>query len=277
MKKIKVAVTGSRGFLGGHVIERLRKHKNISVYSFDRQRHNLLRIKSLEDFLSKKDVIIHLAAVNKDSNANFIKVNTLGVLGLLEGICKYSPGAKLIFASSFQAYDKKSLYGLSKKFAEEIIRLYAKKNNIKSIILRISNIYGPGGKPFYNSVIATFIHQLKKTLPIVINGNGKQKRDYIYIDDAVDAIIKCISYIPSSNVTSVDICSGTLTSINDIVSTLKRVSTRNVRTIYNKSFHGALGNIEKKRNFTYAKRLLSWKPTISLTTGLTSMLKDNEA
>src|SRR3989344_3215110 len=192
MTKINVAVTGADGFLGRHVVEKLKKESNIVLFLFDRSKQSLFRVNSLRQFLNKKDVIIHLAAVNRDNNSNLIKVNCLGILGLLEGICKYSPNAKLIFSSSFQVYEKESMYGLSKKFAEELIEYYSKKNNIKSIILRIANIYGSGGKPFYNSAIATFVYQIKTGKPLIINGDGKQKRDYIHVTDVVDAIMKCI-------------------------------------------------------------------------------------
>ena len=276
MKKIKVAVTGADGFLGRYVVKRLKKERNITFFLLDKSKHNLFRTNSLKQLLNNKDVIIHLAAVNRDNNSNLIKVNCLGILGLLEGICKYSPNAKLIFSSSFQVYEKESMYGLSKKFAEELIEYYSKKNNIKSIILRIANIYGSGGKPFYNSAIATFVYQIKTGKPLIINGDGKQKRDYIHVTDVVDAIMKCILYVPETNITNIDICSGTLTSINDLIETLKRKSSRHVMITHNHSLHEAEGDIEKKFSIRKALRLLSWKPTVSLAAGLTSMINDNE-
>lgn len=273
MRKINVAVTGPGGFLGRHLITRLKQEKNLSIKLFDKSQYNLFNIESLKMFLSNADVVVHLAAVNRDNNNNLIKINTLGTLNLLEGIVKYCPTAKLIFSSSSQVYINLSVYGISKKFAEELIEYYGLKQNIKSIILRISNIYGPEGKPFYNSVIATYIHQIKKTQPIVINGDGKQKRDYVYVDDVVDAITKCINYSFINNVTTLNVNSGKLTSINDIVNAIKNSYPKPVVVKYNSVSDEMNVRIEYGSNLK-TKKLLSWKPKISITEGLQSMLKN---
>lgn len=273
MKKINIAITGATGFLGRHVVERLKKERNISVFLFDRSKYSLFRVKSLEQFLSKKDVILHLAAVNRDNNINLVKINALGTLGLLEGMYTYSPDAKLIFTSSSQIYDEESVYGVSKKFAEELIEYYAKKNNIKGVILRISNIFGPGGEPFYNSVIATFVHQVKKGNTIVVNGNGKQKRDYIYVEDVVEAILKCTYQTFEENVTVLDICSGVMTSINDIAKTLNENSRKPVKIQYNHKFQNEK-KIKTHLDYARIKKLLSWEPKTDFVKGLTAMLHD---
>ena len=113
-------------------------------------------------------------------------------------------------------------YGLSKLFAEEIIKKYGEWYDIKSLIYRISNVYGSGCKPYYNSAIASFIDLIKKGEKITINGSGEQSRDFIYICDVVDAFQKGISYIPR-NVDTLNICTGKAITINDVIVTLKDV------------------------------------------------------
>ena len=78
-----------------------------------------------------------------------------------------------------------TLFGLTKKTAEDLIRL----SGFEHVILRISNIYGPGCSPEYNSVISTFCNRALNGNPIKVDGDGHQKRDFIYVEDAVQAMI----------------------------------------------------------------------------------------
>ena len=185
---MKVAITGASGFVGSYLLEALRKEK-ITFATFNHKKHDLFRPETLRDLVKDKDVIIHLAGVNRDDDlTNITKVNVLGTKGLLDAMLMYSPLAKLIFISSFQAYLQENIYGASKRNAEELIESYVNRSKLTAIILRFTNMYGPGSKPFYNSVIATFAHQIQKGEPIVINGDGEQKRDYLYITDGANAI-----------------------------------------------------------------------------------------
>lgn len=269
MKKIKVVLTGADGFLGTHVVKRL-KQENVFLFLFNRKIHDVFQPQSLKPLLHNADVVIHLAGANRDSDYNLIRVNTLGTLGLLEGLVKHSKHAKLVFSSSFQIYDNDGVYGLSKKFAEELIEQYSKKYRFKSIILRISNIYGPGARPFYNSVVATFVYQIKNGKALIINGNGNQKRDYLYVEDVVDAIIKSIHYNPDQEIKHFDICSGKLTSINEIVELVKELSSKKIKVKYNRIPN--LAEWQTAKDYKAAKRFLSWKPTTGLSEGLLKVL-----
>ena len=272
MKRINVAITGADGFLGRHLVSRLEGEQHIVVSLFDRNKYNLLRLNSLEFFLKDVDVVIHLAGVNRDSDYNLFKINALGTVGLLEGILSYSPNAKLILSSSFQIYKPESMYGLSKKFAEELIEYYSIRYDLRSIILRVSNIYGPGGRPFYNSVVATFVHQAKRGELLKINGDGTQKRDYIYVEDVVGAIIQSIHYNTFKiNVQYFNICSGVLTSINEIIKLLRKTYSKKIKIKYNKAFKEREWENEKPYSNIQSKRFLSWRPAIPLEDGLRSM------
>jgi len=265
---MNIAITGGHGFLGRYVVDLLRR-EGFSPILFDRTRHNLLQPKTLKDFVLKKDVIIHLAAVNRGTDNEIMNINAQGTKGLLDAISTYGSGSKLIFASTFQVYVKGSIYGNSKKQAEEYINDFAKKYGIKSIILRIANIYGPGCKPYYNSVIATFVHRIKQGKPLVINGDGTQKRDYIYVLDAAKAIVQSIFYEPET-VEYFDICSGKQIMLNTIVEYLRKLSKKNIEVVYNKEVKSYNLGIEK--NYKKAENIMGWRPTITLKEGLKETL-----
>src|SRR5436190_18206654 len=139
---MNIAITGQNGFLGKHLMEKLKKEK-IDVTEFDKSKYNLLQPETLQKFVQNKNVIIHIAAVNRDTNFNLLNINVMGTAGLMEAISLYNSKAKVNFTSSYQAYVQDNIYGLSKKLAEEIIKKYATLFGIKSISLRISNIFGP--------------------------------------------------------------------------------------------------------------------------------------
>lgn len=268
---MRIAITGNEGFLGKHLVKALSKVNN-DLSLFDRKIHDLFYPKTLESFLKGADIVIHLASLNRASNPALIRTNVVGTAGLLEGMQKFSPMAKIIFSSSFQVYHQKSTYALSKRLAEETIGYFSREVKIASIILRISNIYGPGCKPFYNSVIATFVHQVKNNTPITINRDGEQKRDYIFVKDVIRAIEKAIQYNPKKNIESFDICSGTLVSLNEIIKKLEAILGTKVKVSYKAGVQSDKWNIKKDYNKT--EKELSWKPNTSLYEGLKLTLKE---
>lgn len=268
---MKVAITGQEGFLGKSLAKELKRRKYL-VSTFDRQKNDLEDYKSLKSFLSGVDVVIHLAAKNRDSNFNIFKVNTLGTLNLLEGIKEFSPSARIIFASSFQVYGKVNIYSQSKKSAEELINFFTECSNLKATILRIANIYGPGCKPFYNSVIATFSYLIKNNKEVVINGDGKQLRDYIYVDDVVKAIISSVEYKQQKKIEYFDICTGRLVSLKRIIKIFESAIKRPVKVIYNKE-HQNRETITKK-TYSKARTKLRWKPKIKLEEGIKSTINE---
>lgn len=268
---MNVAITGADGFLGKALVKQL-KVKKIPYTAFDFKKHNLLKPETLKGLISDKDVIIHLAGVNRGNNIDLCKVNILGTLSVLEASQVYAPSANIIFSSTFQVYLKESLYGLSKKAAEDLISHYTMQGKLKGIILRISNIYGPGGKPFYNSVIATFAHLVKKGEVLKVNSDGSQKRDFVYVDDVADAIAKATLSNPKKSLEVMDICSGRETSLNTVLKIIKQVSGKNFNVEYNKGVKEKpwlTGN----KTFKKASLLLGWKPKISLSKGLKAVMK----
>lgn len=265
-----VAVTGATGFLGGYLIEELA-HRHIVYTVFDRKKHNLLKPESLQDFVSKKDIIIHLAGKDKDSGfVEMMRTNILGIQGLLDAIAMYNPSAKLIFASSFMVYLKDDAFGATKKISEELIKRYNKKYLIKTITLRFSNIYGPRGKPFHNSVVATLVDRIKKGEKVTISGDGSQERDFLYVSDAADAIIKAMNYTPK-NVEHFDICTSARTSLNQVIKILAAHEKKKTQVVYDDSIGNQPYNVQKK--YSHAKEKFGWEPKVSLTEGLQRVME----
>lgn len=265
---MKIAITGADGFLGKHLAQFLKNDFQIAL--FDRKKHDLFDTKSLESFLKDASVLIHLAGANRDSDYNLFRNNTIATAALLDAVRVYCPKSKIIFSSSFQAYEQ-SAYGVSKKLAEDIIKSFSKFYRIKSIIFRISNIYGPGGRPFYNSVIATFYDLIKNGKTIVINGTGEQKRDYIYVSDVTAAIKKAINYNEKTSETF-DICSGELISLNEVVEIIRNILPDKFSVEYKSG--DALQREELQRNYKKAESELLWKPQVSLQQGIKNIFKE---
>lgn len=267
---MKVGVTGSEGFLGKYVLDALRNH-SIRPILMDRKRQNLLNSESLEEFVGQCDAIIHLAGVNRGKPEEILRVNTEGTLGLLDAIARFKKSVHLILASTFQVYTHDTAYAISKKGAEEFMSIYANQNGIRSTVLRISNIYGSGGKPFYNSVIATFIYQLTHGEVLTIHGKGDQKRDYIYASDVAQAFVGALTYKYESLIEVFDICSGKNVSLNEIITILKAIYPNKFTVQYIKG--NKENNFQLKKNYDKARSLLQWEPKISIKEGLKSFFK----
>ena len=271
---MKVLVTGSNGFIGSHVINRLRD-KGISYSAFDKGQSVVLK---------GHQYIIHLAGKAKGDGADIIEANTLLTISLLEQIITTKrPNPVFVFISSFAVYKAnkaklsenssllpRNMYGFSKLWGEEAVEYFAKKYNIPCVILRLSNVYGIGVPPFAQSVISTFIYQAKSSMPLTINGDGNQSRDFIYIEDVVDAIEKVINARwKAGQVEIFNICSGEKTSMNTLVGTIQKSLKTKVKIKYNEKVKETgqwIGSYEK------AKALLHWQPKTTLQMGVNNLI-----
>jgi nucleoside-diphosphate-sugar epimerase len=267
---MKIGITGSNGFIGSHVYDHLKNKYDCEP--FDRTKYDILNVESMKEFVSEKDYILHLAGSNRAADEELVKINSLGTICLLEAIRKYSNNTtKIIFSSSMQVYGSSAelklfreqdttnpinIYGLSKVFAEETVRKYYEWYGIKGMIYRMSNVYGPGCKPYYNSAISSFVDIINQDKTIVINGNGEQSRDFIYISDVVEAFSLSLTY-NLTNLESINICTGKAVSINDVIRTIKNVTGKSIKVEYklsNESTNYLIGDPSKASKimgFTY--------------------------
>ena len=184
---IKVGVTGSNGFIGWHLCQTLKLHVKIfELIEFKRNWFD--NTNELDNFVSNCDIIVHLAGLNRHSDDNTVyETNVRLASKLVDAFNRTSFKGQVLFSSSIQE-ERNNVFGNSKKEARAIFSKWSKDNGTLFTGLIIPNVFGAFGVPFYNSVIATFSHQL------VNNESPKIENDatlnLIYINDLVKAIIE---------------------------------------------------------------------------------------
>ena len=186
---IKIGITGQAGFVGRHIYNTLGlfadKYQRIpfekSFFDDDSK---------LDSFVISCDVIIHLAAMNRHNDANVIyNTNVELVTKLIASLERTSSKAHVLFSSSTQE-ERDNLYGKSKKEGRELLVNWAIKNDAQFTGLVIPNVFGPFGHPYYNSVVATFCHQISHGENPKVDSNGNI--NLIYVGELVTEFIKHI-------------------------------------------------------------------------------------
>jgi UDP-glucose 4-epimerase len=275
---MRIGVTGAQGFIGMHLLSSLKKQG--TVVTLPRQK-GLPEKQELKRFVAGTDLFFHLGGVNRDTSEAIINGNIIGTSQLLESILNNGkPSAQLIFASSSQVYTLKNskipipetgkaipdtVYGVSKQSAENLIR----NSGIPFVILRMSNVYGPGCRPNYNSVVATLCHRAIKGLPLVINGDGKQCRDFVYIEDVVRAFMLAGFESLAGSAKIFNVSSGQMVSLKKIVKQIVRFhKNTKVEFLMDKESSGISYSCDPSR---FSKQY-GWRPRISLIKGIEQTL-----
>lgn len=183
---MKVLVTGSDGFIGKNLQIKLAEN-SIEFTCFTRRDSTA----DLPKLMEHIDFVFHLAGVNRPSHPNdFANENVVLTKTICDAIQKTRKVIPVVFSSSIQV-SMNSPYGVSKKLAEEtLIQLNA---NIQSpiYIYRLPNVFGKWARPNYNSVVATFCHNISQDIPIRIDDPSKII-SLLYIDDLIDSFINII-------------------------------------------------------------------------------------
>jgi len=183
---IKIGITGQAGFIGTHLYNTLSLHpdKYIRIPFKDEYFQSE---ESLDTFVKKCDVIIHLAAMNRHNDPDVLyKTNIELVQKLIDSMERTNSKPYVIMSSSLQE-ERDNLYGRSKREGRELFNQWADRNNAKFTGLIIPNVFGPFGKPFYNSVISTFSYQICNKQEPKIEVDNELK--LIYVGDLVEEII----------------------------------------------------------------------------------------
>lgn len=213
----RIGITGQNGFVGSHLYNTLglapEKYERINF-----ERDFFDNAAKLDEFVGQCDVIIHLAAMNRHPNPEVIYENNIDLVKkLIASLEKTNSKAHVLFSSSSQE-ENDNLYGKSKKEGRELLSEWAAKNNGRFTGMIIPNVFGPFGKPNYNSFIATFCHKLTHGEQPVIDKDGDVK--LIYIGELIREIIDQIESEESNKLYEVP-----NTSVNKVSEVLQKLET----------------------------------------------------
>lgn len=189
---MRVLITGSNGFVGKNLSVRLSEMRDFDVSTFNRgETIEALRLK-----VNHADAVVHLAGVNRPSDpTEFLSGNAELTETLCQSIRDSGRAIPLLLTSSIQATDSNP-YGSSKKQAEMAAMTLAQDTGNPLSIFRLPNVFGKWCKPNYNSVVATFCHNIAHHLPIQIN-DASRLLQLVHIDDVVSALINSILSPPA--------------------------------------------------------------------------------
>jgi UDP-glucose 4-epimerase len=275
---MRIGVTGANGFIGTHLVSALKKIGTVVILP----RGKILPGKlDLKRFVAGADLIFHLGGVNRGTDEEILNGNIIGTSRLLEAISNYGkPSTRIVFSSSSQVYSlvnsktplpesKKAnpdtVYGLSKLSAENLIRL----SGIPFAILRLANVYGPGCRPNYNSVVATLCHRAVNGLPLMINGDGRQGRDFVYVEDVVRAFTLAGLESMSGSGKVFNVSSGRMISIKQIV---KQICQQYKKTKVEFLTENNTSEISYCCDSSKFSKKYNWRPQVPFSRGINQTL-----
>ena len=203
---MKILITGARGFVGKNLVEALKNIRDgkdrvhhidgldnpgeLTIYTYDIDSSP----EDLDRFCSDADFVFNLAGVNRPKNQEEFMTGNFGFAStLLENLKKHNNKAPVMLSSSIQASLEGrfagSEYGRSKLAGEELFRQYSRETGAKVLIYRFPNLFGKWCRPNYNSVVATFCHNIACNLPITVN-DGSTELELLYIDDLIEEMLR---------------------------------------------------------------------------------------
>jgi len=306
---MNILVTGGAGFIGSQIVDAYidNNHHVVTIDDMSKGRKEFINPKATFHQISIADPLIaeiikkekiqvvnhHAAQISvtesvkepvKDAESNII-----GTLQLLQNTVK-SGVKRFIFASTggaiygeqdyFPAKEEHpqkptSPYGLSKLSVEAYLRFYQEQYGLKSTILRYGNVFGPRQNPNGEAgVVAIFCNRVIKDQAPIINGDGEQTRDYIFVSDVVRANLLALK--PNSYGTY-NVGTGQETSVNELTRLLLKItgSSVSVKTSQNNNYEQRRSCLDYKK----LKESLNWNPEVSLEEGLIetyNFFKNNE-
>lgn len=300
MKKKTFLVTGGAGFIGSHLVDYLLEKKQKVIIIDDLSSGNLKNINKkkikfinhdlsiynnkFEKYFKNVDIVLHLAGLadlvpSINNPKRYFNVNAQGTLNVLEA-CKKNKVKKIVYAASASCYgitkkipvqenhplQLRHPYAFSKKIGEDLMMHWAKLFKLNITSLRLFNVFGPRSRTSgsYGAVFGVFFTQKYFNKPLSIVGNGKQTRDFIYVRDVAKAFYK--ASLLKKNFQIINIGSGKETTVNYIADLISK----------KKMFIPWRPGEPKrsKASIKKAKKLLNWRPEISIEEGVKIMMKE---
>jgi len=274
-----IFVTGSLGFIGRKIIEKLPK-SGVLTDSNNSKRIDLRNIKEVLK-IDSADVVIHLGGKipKKELKWNdYFDNNVSGTLNVLE-YCIKKKVKKLIYVSSYvygnpeycpidenHPVNPHSAYNESKYLAERLCKFYCDRTELNLTILRPFNIFGESMNEGF--LLTNLINAVKTGKKITIV-NKNSKRDFLYIDDFVDLILKIKDYNCKFEIFNVG--TGISFSFNDVIKKIEYITSKKLNLGYLEDDKTFIGNIQA--DISKIKGKLNWKPKIEFEEGLKKILK----
>ena len=294
-------VTGGAGFIGSHLAEELlRRGQRVRVADslITGKRANLDVITAVEflegdladpAFAEKAcagmDFVLHQAAIpsvprSVDDPIASNRANITATLNVLVG-ARNAGVKRLVYAGSSSAYgdtptlpkredmapSPKSPYALQKLVGEQYCRLFTELYGFETVTTRYFNVFGPRQDPgsAYSGVISLFATALPAGKRPVIYGDGGQTRDFTYIANVVDGVLKACE-APKAAGEIINVATGLRISLNELLATLNRIVGSNLAPIYKDARAGDVR--DSQADISKAKALLGYTPTVNLEEGL---------
>ena len=300
---MRTLITGGAGFLGSALANRLAGEGHTVLVLDDltagdaRQlgpavlltRGDVRDVPKLWSLLQQVDCVYHLAARVRVPESiyyprDYNEVNVGGTVSVMEAM-RDTGVRRVVFASSAALYGEQaeqpikesqpprpnSPYGVSKIAAEYYVSTLGALYEIETVSLRIFNAYGPGQDlpPSYPPVIPQLLRQAQTGGSLVIFGDGNQTRDFVYVQDVVDALLLAAT-VGEANRAVINIGSGTSICINELAELVGRVTGREVGLLHNQAHSGGVCRLVA--DVTLAEKLLGWRPSTGLEEGLGRIL-----
>ncbi len=296
---MKIIITGGAGFIGSHLAEFLieKGHKVIIIDNLSTGRLSNIKafkkkVKFVNADISKigkwiknfknTNVVFHLAALadivpSIQNPKEYFDSNVIGTENLASACIKYGV-KKVVYSASSSCYgipkkyptsENESIkpqypYALTKNLGEQILMHYAKVYRFQFTSIRLFNVYGTRSRTSgtYGAMFGVFLAQKLKKKPLTVVGDGKQKRDFTYISDVVDAFYKTMKI--KKNLRILNLGTGKPVSVNDVVKLLGCKSINIPKRPGEPDLTSA--------NITRIKKELNWKPKVTIQKGIKNIL-----
>jgi UDP-glucose 4-epimerase len=299
----KALILGGAGFIGNALVHHL-KHLGVDVTSVDRYwdvkpagvnciTGDVFEQDCLNSVMPDQDVVFHLVSTTVPASSNQsplydCETNVLGSLRILDAMVDNNVGRIVFSSSGGTVYGVQkvnpinesatnfpiSAYGIGKISIEKYLSLYSHLHGIKSTALRLSNPFGPGQVPEKGQgVIATFIKRALKNETIEVWGDGSVIRDFIYIDDVIDALV--MSTKTNQLFTLLNIGMGIGKSINEIIEVIEKEVGHKIPINFKPP--RVFDVPEVVLDINTAKSTLGWQPKSTFEDGMKKMIAHIEA